>query len=165
MANSPTRPSRSSPEEARMQFTEIASGYTFLEAPRVQGDALWFCDLLAGGLYRLNKDGTTENFMPGHRHVGGCALNDDGKLIVSRPDGIGWLDPVTGKVGLIVDSIDGKPFPGGNDMIPDGKGGLYFGTVASSGGSYEQGASGTGLYRLGPDRTVRLQHADTPFDH
>lgn len=146
-----------------MQFTEIASGFTFLEAPRCQGDALWFCDLLAGGLFRLRKDGTSESFMPDQTHVGGAAINDDGKLIVSRPDGIGWLDPVSGKSGLIIDSIDGRPFPGGNDMIPDGRGGLYFGTVASSEGSYNPNTPGTGLYRLDPDGTVTLQHADTSF--
>lgn len=146
-----------------MEFTEIASGYTFLEAPRCQGDALWFCDLLEGSLYRLNHDGSTDRFLPGQTHIGGCALNDDGKLILSRSDGIGWFDPLTGRSGLIIDSIDGRPFPGGNDMIPDGRGGLYFGTVASSGGNYETGAPGTGLYRLAPDGTATLQHADTNF--
>jgi sugar lactone lactonase YvrE len=146
-----------------MQWTEIASGYSFLEAPRVQGDALWFCDLLEGGLFRRNKDGSTSRFLAGESHIGGCALNHDGKLILSRADGIGWFDPVSGKSGLIVDSIGGRPFPGGNDMIPDGKGGLYFGTVASSGGSYEPGAAGTGLYRLAADGTITLQHADTLF--
>ena len=48
-----------------MQWTEVASGYRFLEAPRVQGDALWFCDLLEGGLFRLNGDGSTDRFLPG----------------------------------------------------------------------------------------------------
>jgi sugar lactone lactonase YvrE len=146
-----------------MQWTEVASGYTFLEAPRVQGDALWFCDLLAGGIYRLNADGGTDSFLPGLTHIGGICLNHDGKLVLSRSDGVGWFDPATGKSGLIVDSIAGKPFPGGNDMFPDGRGGLYFGTVASSSGSYEPGAAGTGLYRLAPDATITLQHADTNF--
>jgi sugar lactone lactonase YvrE len=146
-----------------MQFTEIATGYAFLEAPRVQGDALWFCDLLAGGLFRLNSNGGIDKFLPDLTHIGGICLNHDGRLILSRPDGIGWFDPSSGKTGLIVDSIAGKPFPGGNDMFPDGMGGLYFGTVASSGGSYQPGASGTGLYRLTPDGTVTLQHADTNF--
>ncbi len=146
-----------------MQFTEVASGYTFLEAPRMQGDALWFCDLLEGSLYRLNKDGSTDRFLEGETHIGGCALNHDGKLVLSQANGIGWFDPESGKSGLIIDSINGGPFPGGNDMIPDGQGGIYFGTVASSGGNYEVGAAGTGLYRLAPDGTVTLQHADTNF--
>jgi sugar lactone lactonase YvrE len=119
--------------------------------------------VLAGGLFRRNHDGSTDRFLAGETHIGGAAINADGKLIISRGAGIGWLDPVTGKSGLIIDSIDGKPFPGGNDMIPDGRGGLYFGTVASSGGNYEPGAAGTGLYRLAPDGAVTLQRADTNF--
>jgi sugar lactone lactonase YvrE len=146
-----------------MQFTEIASGFTFLEAPRCQGDALWFCDLLVGGLYRLNRDATTDSFLPGLTHIGGVAINDDGKVIYSCSDGIGWLDPGTGRSGLIVDSIDGKPFPGGNDMFPDGRGGLYFGTVSSGAGGYDPQATDTGLYRLDRDGTVTLQYPGVKF--
>jgi sugar lactone lactonase YvrE len=138
-------------------FTEIASGYTFQEAPRRQGDALWFCDTLAGGLYRLNKNGTTDGFLPGLTHIGGAAINDDGKVIYSCSKGIGWLDPASGRSGLIIDSIDGKPFSGGNDMIPDGRGGLYFGTVSSGAEGYDATATDTGLYRLASDGTVTLQ--------
>jgi len=146
-----------------MEFTEIASGYSFLEAPRWHDGALWFCDLLAGGVFRLNADGTTDAFLPGLEHVGGMAINRDGKVVMSRPDGIGWLDPQTGESGLIIDSLDGKPFPGGNDMFPDGRGGLYFGTVSSGEGGYDASSTDTGLYRLAPDRSLHLQQVGVRF--
>ena len=119
--------------------------------------------MLAGGLFRLNRDGSTDKFLPDLTHIGGLCLNHDGRLILSRPDGIGWFDPESGKSGLIIDSLAGKPFPGGNDMFPDGKGGLYFGTVASGGGEYDADATDMGLYRLSPGGEAVLQFAGVKF--
>ncbi|MGE3693106.1 MAG: SMP-30/gluconolactonase/LRE family protein [Novosphingobium sp.] len=134
-----------------MEFRQLATGYTFLEAPRVQGDAVWFTDLLAGGVFRLNADGTTNSFLLDKHHIGGICLNHDGRLICGGNDAHYWLDPVTGESGVVLSEVHGGPHPGSNDMLPDDRGGLYWGTT-SHGGNYGDG--------LEPELT-KLMHLDS----
>lgn len=145
-----------------MELKPVATGYCFLEAPRVDGDALWFSDLLLGGIYRRTADGKVESFLTEYKNIGGIALNDDGALIVSGKHGIAWFDPKTKKFVMLLDSVDGKALTGVNDMIPDGKGGLYFGTL-SKGGDYSGTPSKTALYRFAPDGKVTLQNDAVSF--
>ncbi|RYF76743.1 MAG: gluconolactonase [Cytophagaceae bacterium] len=137
-----------------MQFTVRASGYCFLEAPRAVGNDVWFTDLLLGGVHRLAADGTVNTFLPDRFHIGGLAVNADGRMICGGPGGLVWLDPVTGASGMLLDAIDGEPFTGANDFIPDGKGGLYFGTL-SKGADYSAEPQLTQLLHIDADRRVR----------
>ncbi len=121
-----------------MEFRQVAAGYSFLEGPRTQGDAVWFTDLLAGGVFRLNSDGSTDSFLPDKHHIGGICLNHDGRIILGGNDAHYWLDPATGEVGKVLADVNGEKHPGSNDMLPDGKGGLYWGTC-SNGGEYGDG--------------------------
>src|SRR4051794_35199791 len=109
-----------------MEFKVIATGYCFLEAPRVASEHVWFTDLLLGGVYRRSPDGTVDRFLPDRHHVGGLAVNEDGRIIAGGPGGLVWLDPATGASGVVLDTIEGDDFTGANDFIADGKGGLYF---------------------------------------
>jgi sugar lactone lactonase YvrE len=136
-----------------MEFRVIASGYCFLEAPRASGEDLWFSDLLLGGVHRLSPDGRVAVFLPERHHVGGLAVNDDGRIICGGPGGLVWLDPATGASGALIDAIDGEAFTGANDFIPDGRGGLYFGTL-SKGADYSQEPQLTQLYRIDAERRV-----------
>jgi xylono-1,5-lactonase len=113
-----------------MEFQEIVKGYCFLEAPRTQGDNLWFTDLMLGGVYRRKPDGTIDSFMPENKHVGGLAINRDGRMICGGPGGLKWLDPESGQWGWLLDKIDGEPMSGTNDFLPDGRGGIWFGTLS-----------------------------------
>ena len=90
-----------------MEFRPLASGYCFLEAPRVAGEYIWFTDLLLGGVYRLSPDGTVDHFLKDRHHIGGLAVNHDGRIVCGGPGGLVWLDPATGSSGTIIDSIDG----------------------------------------------------------
>jgi sugar lactone lactonase YvrE len=136
-----------------MEFSILATGYCFLEAPRVAGEHVWFTDLLLGGVHRLAPDGRVDIFLPDRHHVGGLAVNADGRIICGGPGGLVWLDPLTGASGVLLDEIDGEPFTGANDFIPDGRGGLYFGTL-SKGADYSQEPQLTQLYRIDPERRV-----------
>jgi sugar lactone lactonase YvrE len=138
-----------------MDFRPLVSGYCFLEAPRVAGQHVWFTDLLLGGVYRLAPDGTVDVFLAERHHVGGLAVNADGRIICGGPGGLVWLDPVSGLSGVLLDSIEGQPFTGANDFIPDGRGGLYFGTL-SKGADYSQEPQLTALYRIDAERRVTL---------
>src|SRR5690349_5361397 len=63
--------------EDGMEFSVLATGYCFLEAPRVAGEHVWFTDLLVGGVHRLSLDGSVDTFLPERHHVGGLAVNFD----------------------------------------------------------------------------------------
>jgi len=136
-----------------LEFSALASGYCFLEAPRVVGEDVWFTDLLLGGVYRLSPGGKTDVFLPDRHHVGGLCLNHDGKIICGGPGPIVWLDPATGQSGDLLSDIPDENFLGANDFLPDRKGGLYFGTL-SKGADYSQEPQLTQLYRLDPSGEV-----------
>jgi sugar lactone lactonase YvrE len=138
-----------------MKLNPLASGYGFLEAPRADGDAVWFSELLSGGLHRVSPRGKVDDFLSHRQHIGGLAINHDGTIICSGLGGIVWFDPASGKTGTLLDSVDGKPLLGVNDMYPDGKGGLYFGTVSGAGMSGRI-PQPTTLYHLATDGRVRL---------
>lgn len=138
-----------------MEFKSVASSYCFLEAPRADGEALWFTDLLLGGLYRLSPGGKIDVFMRDAKHIGGVVINEDGAVICGGKAGLVWLKPATGETGLLLRSVGGKPLPGVNDMYPDGTGGLYFGTLSRA-GDYGKPPSLTALYRLSCDGRVQL---------
>lgn len=137
-----------------MDFEVLATGYCFLEAPRVAGEHVWFTDLLLGGIHRLSPDGTIDVFLPDRHHIGGLAINADGRIICGGPGSLSWLDPSTGASGVLLDRIDGEPFTGANDFIPDGNGGLYFGTL-SKGADYSAEPQLTSLFHIDAARKVR----------
>ena len=43
-----------------MDFQEIATGYCLLEAPRADGNTVWFSDPVIGGLYRAGPNGQVD---------------------------------------------------------------------------------------------------------
>jgi sugar lactone lactonase YvrE len=137
-----------------MEFTQIAAGYCFLEAPRADGEAVWFSELLLGGLRRRSPDGRIETFLPEMTHVGGIALNADGAVICGGPRGLMWLDPRSGRSGVLLSEVAGEALPGVNDLYPDGKGGLYFGTL-SRGGDYGEPPGPTSLCHVDAEGRAR----------
>jgi xylono-1,5-lactonase len=147
-----------------MEFKSVASPYCFLEAPRSDGGRLWFTDLLLGGLYRLSPGGEIDVFMQDAKHIGGVVINEDGAIICGGTTGLAWLKPATGEAGTLLRSIDGKPLSGVNDMYPDGKGGLYFGTLSRA-GEYGKPPSLTELYRLSSDGRVKLLRDGLKFSN
>jgi sugar lactone lactonase YvrE len=139
-----------------VNFKAIAQGYCFLEAPRADGDVVWFSDPVLGGLSRLWPDGRIEKFIPDRKRICGAATNEDGAIIFSGADGIAWLNSATGRSGMLLDNIDGKPLPAVNDIFPDGKGGLYFGTSHIAARQPGEPVQTTELYRLDTDGGVTL---------
>ena len=70
-----------------------------------------------------------------------------------------WNHPDSGKSGWLLDCIDGKPINGINEMVPDGTGGIFYGTSDIEMVVKAQTARPTALYRLTVDRQV-LKLAD-----
>ena len=142
-------------EGANMLFLSVASGFTFLEAPRDDGTSVWFSDAV-GGLFRLHRHGKIDAFLTERAAIGGVAINRDGAIIASGPGGLVWLEPVSGAAGTLLDAIDGEPIAGINDIFPDGKGGLYFGTSQTTLSGPDGPPPMTKLYRLDPDGRTTL---------
>jgi sugar lactone lactonase YvrE len=137
-----------------MNFEAVADGYCFLEAPRDDGELVWFSDPVVGGLNRLWPDGRIEKFIPEKKRICGAAINEDGTVVFSGTGGIAWLNSATGRSGMLLDHIDGKPIPAVNDVFPDGNGGLYFGTAHIAPQEPGEPAQTTALYRLDSDGDV-----------
>jgi sugar lactone lactonase YvrE len=144
-----------------MDFQEIASGFCLLEAPRADGEAVWFVDLLLGGLRRWSPGGKLETYLPGQTHIGGVALNEGGAVICGGPQGLVWLDPATGRSGVLLDAVAGERLAGVNDIEPDGRGGLYFGTL--SGGEDERPPALAGLCHVDAAGRARVLQREVSF--
>jgi sugar lactone lactonase YvrE len=112
-----------------MDFNPVATGFCFLEAPRVDDRGVWFSECGLGGVRCLRPDGRIDSYLTDRNAIGGIAFNEDGALICSGPGGLAWFHPDTGKHGTLLDTIAGKPILGTNDVMPDRDGGLFFGTI------------------------------------
>jgi sugar lactone lactonase YvrE len=138
-----------------MDFEAVASGFCFLEAPRVDGENVWFTDVVLGGLRRWSPGGKIDTWLPDRRWIGGIALDGDGAVLCSGPDGIAWLDPISGRSGMLLETIDGEPIRGVNELLPDGYGGLFFGTADVAEAEHGQARGASALFRLDRDGRVR----------
>jgi sugar lactone lactonase YvrE len=87
-------------------------------------------------------------------------------MICSGTGGIVWIHPETGASGTLLDAIEGEPISGVNDICPDGRGGLFFGTVDHR--SMLSGKDFFGnseLCRLAPDGSVSRLHGGMQFSN
>ncbi|MGO9930398.1 MAG: SMP-30/gluconolactonase/LRE family protein [Steroidobacteraceae bacterium] len=138
-----------------MNFEALTSGFYF-EGLFVTEDAIWFSDVTQEGIRRLLPDGRIQQW-PGKRLIGGIIVNDDGVVLSSGAGGISWLDPVSGASGLLIETIDGTPIEGVNEMAADSSGALYFGTIDHPAIERGDTPGPSALYRLTPDgRCVKV---------
>jgi len=138
-----------------MSFTPIARG-RYLEALAVDGGTVWFSDVLRGGVQVLHPDGSTSHWLPERLWIGGVAVNEDGSVLCSGPGGIAWFNAASGRSGTLLSTIDGAPLSGVNEMCPDGRGGLIFGTLDIASILKGQKTAPVALYRLDANGKVTL---------
>jgi xylono-1,5-lactonase len=136
----------------------VASGYTFLEAPRTDPSGnLYFSDVLGGGVYRRATDGTITTVVPKRRGVGGLLLHADGGVVVSGRDVVHVRDGVT-RVLLTLDGVVGF-----NDMTADAAGRVFVGSLRSNafhpGGPRVPGE----LWRIDPDGGKHQVYGEVDF--
>ena len=111
-------------------FEVIASGFQFVEAPRVDDDGtVYFSDLTGGGFYRRKPASAVDTLVPGRMWIGGAVLCIDGTLMLSGRGGLIRVDPATGESQSVLSQIDGVPIVAVNDIEADGRGGLFGGTI------------------------------------
>jgi sugar lactone lactonase YvrE len=124
-------------------FVPLARGF-YLEGLLIDGDEIWFTDVITGGVRRVGSD---QVLLKNRTMIGGLLLNADGSLLVAGQGGIVWAHPRTGEEGVLVDG-----FLGTNEMCPDGQGGIMFGTIDLPGILRGEKPGPSSIYRLSSDR-------------
>jgi sugar lactone lactonase YvrE len=146
-------------QSAESAFVKVASG-VYLEGLGVDlaRDVVWYSDVIAGGLHGVKPDGTSVgSFNAGRMWTGGVMMNDDGAVLSTGEGGIMWNNPETGRSGWLLDTLDGNPINGINEMVPDGTGGIFFGTNDIEMVIKGESTRPTELWRLTADRkAIRL---------
>ena len=138
------------------EFQKVASGI-YLEGLSVdyKRNVVWYSDVIAGGIHGVMPDGrAVTSFNEGRMWTGGIMMNEDGSVLSSGQGGIMWNHPDTGKSGWLLEHLEGKPINGINEMMPDGTGGIFFGTNDIEMVIAGKQARPSALYRLTRDRQV-----------
>jgi sugar lactone lactonase YvrE len=148
------------------QFQRVASGL-YLEGLVVDSvrRAVWYSDVIAGGVHGIMADGSGMSFGRDRKWTGGLLMNADGSVLSSGPGGIMWNDPATGRSGWLLHEMDGKAINGINEMIPDGTGGIYFGTVDIERVVRAEPTRATAIYRLTVEGDVIKVAGDINFSN
>lgn len=142
------------------EFEEIAAGI-YLEGLAVdyERNIVWYSDVIGGGVHGVLPDGNRLTLNTERKWTGGLMLNQDGSVLSSGQGGIMWNNPETGASGWLVHEIDGEVINGINEMIPDGTGGIIFGTIDIASVIESKSPGPSSLYRLTAEREVlKLAH-------
>jgi sugar lactone lactonase YvrE len=131
------------------EFERVVSG-VYLEGLAVDAarGAIWYSDVIAGGIHGIMADGLKLSFNIDRRWTGGVMMNADGCVLSTGQGGIMWNNPDSGASGWLLREIEGKPINGINEMMPDGTGGIYFGTNDIEYVIQSNTTRPTSLYRL-----------------
>jgi gluconolactonase len=145
------------PALAVAQAPEIATTVAFTEGPTVDRDGnVYFTDIITQRIMKLGTDGALSTYRENSNVANGLLIDPQGRLIAceggafERPGvklkgtpRVTRTDLKTGKVDVLADSYEGKPFVGPNDVTIDGRGRLYFTDLA-----------GVAVYRIDSSGTV-----------
>jgi xylono-1,5-lactonase len=134
-----------------MAIEILSSGYTLVEAPRVDEQGrLYFSDVRGnGGVYRRDAQGVVEMLIPKRKGVGGLALNQSGGFVCGGR-GLMYWNEKTRQSRDIFTQFEGRPLKGLNDLQPDDQGSVYVGSLESD----ESHQLPCNLFRVDPDGTV-----------
>jgi gluconolactonase len=122
------------------QPVETAASLAFTEGPTVDRDGnVYFTELVFQRIMKLTPHGALSVFRERSNNANGLVIDPQGRLIAcegaasqrlgveqSFKPQVTRTDLRTGKMEVLADSYQGKPFVGPNDVTIDGKGRLYF---------------------------------------
>ena len=122
------------------QQPEIAATLAFTEGPTVDRDGnVYFTDVVNERIMKLTSAGALTVFRERSNIANGLVLDPQGRLIAcegaafDRPGvkltgkpRVTRTDVKTGKIEVLADNYQGRPFVGPNDVTFDGQGRLYF---------------------------------------
>lgn len=132
------------------EFTILARGL-YLEGLAVDHatGAVWYSDVIGGGIHAVARDGSVASYNRARLWTGGVLVNADGRILSTGQGGIQWTDPASGRSGWLIDGLSGV-----NEMVPDGRGGILFGSVDLDRVIAGETPRPAGIYRLNPDRST-----------
>ena len=148
------------PTRAAAQQVEIATSVAFTEGPAVDRDGtVYFTEMVAQRFMKLTAAGVLSTFREHSNNANGLLVDPQGRLIAcegaeSQRTGVRQTfkpqitrtDLRTGKMDVLADNYQGRPFVGPNDVTIDAKGRLYFTDL-----------TGGAVYRIdGPRQLARI---------
>ncbi len=148
------------PGLAAAQQPEIAVSVAFTEGPTVDRDGnVYFTEMVSQRIMKLSANGVLSTFREHSNNANGLLIDPQGRLVAcegadSQRTGIPMkfkpritrTDVGTGKVEVLADNYQGKPFVGPNDVTIDSKGRLFFTDL-----------TGGAVYRIdGPGQLARI---------
>ena len=148
------------PSPAAPQQAEIATTVAFTEGPAADRDGnVYFTELVFQRIMKLTPQGVLTVFREQSNNANGMLIDPQGRLIAcegSESRRMGVLQRFTpqvtrtdlrsGRIEVLADNYQGKPFVGPNDVTIDSKGRLYFTDL-----------TGGAVYRLdGPGQLARI---------
>jgi len=107
---------------------KIQGDFQFTEGPAAdtQGN-LYFTDVSANKIYKMNKDEEISTFFEPSAHANGLMFESKDKLIACQMDGqLVSIDIETKKATILTDKYKGNRFNAPNDLVVDKTGGVYF---------------------------------------
>lgn len=109
------------------EIVKVHGNLQFTEGPAWDGHGhLYFSDIPANRIYRLEDDGKLSVFLEPSNHCNGLMLNAAGRLFACEMDGrIVAIDPSTKERTVLADGYHGKRFNAPNDLVLDSAGGVY----------------------------------------
>ncbi len=121
--------------------------------------------MVGGGIFGLGADGISTVFDSDRLWTGGVLLNNCGAVLSSGEGGIRWNHPSSGRSGWLITELNGAPVNGINEMTPDGRGGMFFGTVDIERVKQAKATRSTEIWHLAADRRLRQVWDDIGFSN
>jgi gluconolactonase len=107
---------------------KVQGNFQFTEGPAWDSEGnLYFTDVSANKIYKMNKDGEISVFLEPSGHANGLMFKDKDKLIVCQMDGqVISINPGTKKITVLTGKYEGTRYNAPNDLVVDKTGGVYF---------------------------------------
>jgi gluconolactonase len=110
------------------KITKLPAKFQFTEGPAPDGKGnLYFSDIPAEKIFKLDPAGTLSVFTDKSNHSNGLKFNSKGELVACEMDGrLVAYDIATKKARVIADKYNGNRFNAPNDLVVDQSDGVYF---------------------------------------
>ena len=146
---------------AGAEVKKLAGGFRFTEGPATDAkENIFFTDIPNNRIHKRSPDGKLSTFRENSGGANGLFFNKAGNLLACEM-GNGRLVSIDmdGKLTVLADKYDNKPFNSLNDLWIDPKGGVYF-TDPRYGRNAKTEQDGEHVYYLSADRKKLVRVID-----
>ena len=144
-----------------LNVKKLADGFKFTEGPAADKEGnIYFTDIRNSRIHKWSVDGKLSTFLENSDGSNGLFFDKKGNLIacVGGTGKLASIDP-QGKVTVLADQYEGKPFNSPNDLWINSKGGIYF-TDPRYGNRDNLPQDGEHVYYLPADRKGAIRVID-----